>query len=192
MSVPSLLLASGSPRRAALLTELGFTFRVVTPLVEEVRIPGEDPAGMVVRLAVAKVAAFVGADVVVLGVDTAVVLDEETIGKPRDKADAIEILLRLGGRKHVVMSGWAIVAREHEESGVEQSIVELRALTGAEAASYAAGGEPMDKAGAYAIQGEGRRFVKGFEGSFSNVMGLPMEAVVPALARAGITPSMQK
>lgn len=186
-----LILASGSPRRRRLLESAGFGFRSIAPDADETPLAGESPEGMVVRLAAAKataVADLVSADAVVLGVDTTVVLDGEAIGKPYDEAHAVEMILRLAGRSHTVFSGYVLlVAGDVVEDGVVESTVTMRPVTRNDAESYAATGEPLDKAGAYAIQGAaGGELVANLDGSFSNVMGLPMEVLVPVLERWGV------
>ena len=165
-----LVLASGSPRRHLLLTLAGYEFDVVAPEVDESRRHRESPEDYVVRLAREKataVAAQVTPDTRVLGLDTSVVLGERVYGKPADAADAAEMLLSLAGKTHTVYTGYALV----------------------EATAYAAGGEPLDKAGGYALQGEGRRFVEQVEGLRSTVIGMPLEHVVDLLVRHGILPT---
>ncbi len=169
----------------------GFDFEVRAPDVDESPLPGEGPADMVLRLAEAKAteAARTAAETAcVLACDTTVVLDGAPMGKPVSVADAAEMLLRLADRSHEVVTGFAIRPPWNGavERGTVTSIVTMRAVTPAEAASYAASGEPLDKAGGYALQGEGGRFVASVEGSRSNVIGLPLETVVPALARYGL------
>ncbi len=145
---------------------------------------------MVLRLAEAKadaVAPIVGPESLVLACDTTVVLDGAVIGKPVSVDDATEILLSLAGRTHEVVTGYAVAGGNGDAvSGTALSIVTMRAISHAEAAAYAAGGEPLDKAGAYALQGEGARFVAGVVGSRSNVIGLPLDVVAPLLVERGI------
>jgi len=189
MAAPRFVLASGSPRRSAVLAAAGFTFEVAIPDVDETRFPGESAAAMVERLAAIKANAISDITAVVLGVDTTVVLDGVPLGKPRDEEDAVATLLRLSGREHVVLSGWAILHEERVASAVERTVVAMHAIDRATAEAYAASGEPMDKAGAYAIQGDGGAFVASISGSFHNVMGMPVEALTPALARFDISPA---
>jgi septum formation protein len=193
---PSLVLASGSPRRAALLDAAGYEFVVCAPDVDETPVPGESPAAMVTRLAVAKaraVAAGVRPPCLVLGADTAVVAEGETLGKPASSEEAIAMLLGLGDRQHTVITGYALVDAADLAAepivGVESTLVVMKPITRAVAAEYVATGEPLDKAGSYAIQGVGGRLVEQFIGSFSNVAGLPMEAVTSTLAQLGIGPA---
>lgn len=184
-----LVLASSSPRRALLLGAAGFSFDQVSPSIDEATVAGEAPERRVVRLARSKALAVAAPDAVVLGADTEVVLDGEALGKPADRADAVGMLLRLSGRTHVVVTGWALAAGgDILEDGFETTLVALGDIAAEDAEMYVAGGEPMGKSGAYAIQGEGKRFVTGVIGPRSTVIGLPLEAVVTALGRTGITP----
>jgi len=189
--VPHLILASSSPRRRLLLSVAGFAFDVATPDVDESIMPGEEPDRMVVRLSRDKALATPApGGTVVLAADTTVVLDGEILGKPVDEAEAVTMLLSIAGRTHVVLTGWAL-ARDGVvvEDGFDSSLVVVRPVDETEARAYAASGEPLDKAGAYALQGEGARFVGSVAGSRSNVIGLPLKPVVSALRRAGIEPS---
>lgn len=189
-SVPTLILASSSPRRSLLLSVAGFEFSVQTPMVDERVTPNEDPDRMVVRLARDKALAAVTEDgSVVLGADTTVVLDGDILGKPRNEADAAGMLMSIADRTHLVLTGWAL-ARDGSiiEDGFDSSLVSMLPVTREEADAYAASGEPLDKAGAYALQGEGARFVSGVAGSRSNVIGLPLQPIVAALRRAGVDP----
>lgn len=189
-----LVLASSSPRRRELLSQRGFAFEIVHPDVDELMLPGESPAELAARLALAKARA--GAQsapehAIVLGCDTIVVLGDEVLGKPDDERHAVEMLLRIAGRTHRVLTAFAAVAGSFaaEQVGVEESHVTLREVARAEAEAYAASGEPLDKAGAYALQGEGARFVTRVEGSRSNVIGLPLERVEPLLRALGVVPA---
>jgi len=187
-----LVLASGSPRRSRILSEAGFAFEVLPPQVEEIGLPGETPAALVVRLAGQKareVAGRVGPDRWVLGVDTVVAIDDHILGKPVDEAQATEMLLQLSGRTHTVYSGFAIVGFGEEQTGLDATLVTMRPITPTEAAAYSATGEPLDKAGAYAIQGRAIDFITAVEGSSRNVAGLPLEALVPFFADRAITPA---
>ncbi len=190
---PRLVLASSSPRRRDLLRSEGFEFLVAEPNVDESALEGEPPERTAARLALTKartVAERVHPASCVLAADTIVVVDDDVLGKPRDAEEAIQMLLRLADRTHRVITGYvAMLDGSPAESGVEVSRVRMRALSGAEARAYAATGEPLDKAGAYAVQGVGGRFVAHIDGSRSNVVGLPLEAVVPALRRLGVDPT---
>lgn len=186
-----LILASESPRRRALLEGAGFEFAVEPARVEEHIAPGEDPARAARRLALEKAKGVAGrgaAGACVLAADTVVVLDDRVLGKPRDAAEARAMLRALGGRTHRVLTGFALVCRQDGlcEAGVEESRVRMRRLGPLEIERYVASGEPLDKAGSYGLQGEGGRFVEAVEGSRTNVIGLPLEAVVPALERMGV------
>ena len=183
-----LVLASSSPRRRELLEAHGYAFEVSRPDVDERVRAGESPDALVRRLAEEKACAVDAApDAVVLAADTIVVLDGEVLGKPEGPAHAVEMLLRIAARTHTVWSGFCVRHAERAEVGAVASQVELRAVERDEAEAYAAGGEPLDKAGGYALQGDGGKFVTRVVGSRTNVIGLPMEAVCEALARFGIT-----
>jgi septum formation protein len=182
------VLASASPRRRALLDGLGIAFRSVEPGVEE--RAGGAPAGEVaVALALAKArevarrlrAAFApegdpSPAPLVIGADTLVVLDGTSLGKPRDGVEAVRMLLLLSGRDHEVITGIAVVdsLSGREASAREMTVVRMRAFDEAEARAYVATGEPLDKAGAYGIQGYGGLLVEGIRGDYYNVVGLPL------------------
>jgi septum formation protein len=174
-----LVLASASPRRAELLRAAGFDFVVRPADVDESVLGGEDPATHVRRLATVKAAAIesdAGREVI-LGADTVVVIDEDILGKPRDEAEAADMLRRLSGREHRVLTGVAVKRGGDVRVGVDQTRVWFETLTPEEIAWYVASGEPRDKAGAYAIQGLASRFVSRIEGSHTNVVGLPIHVV---------------
>ena len=190
-----LVLASASPRRRALLERAGLRFEVLPADVDEELRAGEPPRALVERLAAEKAAAVQRRlpkepRRLVLGSDTVVVLDGEILGKPRDAEDAVAMLRRLAGRTHSVWTGVAVLATDAATPSVRslESRVTLRPAAEAELRAYVAGGEPLDKAGAYALQGEGRRFVTRVEGSESNVIGLPLEETLGLLAAAGLVP----
>ena len=190
-----LVLASSSPRRAMLLREWGYRFVIVQAAVSEWLAPETAPGQGALTLARRKAEAVLtvwargggSPEDVILGADTMVVLDQQILGKPRDRDDAVAMLSRLSGREHKVLTG-VVLARGGGErvAGVVETIVCFRALEADGIAAYVAGGEPLDKAGAYGIQGEGRKFVEYYEGSYSNVVGLPMEFVSARLAAWGI------
>jgi nucleoside triphosphate pyrophosphatase len=191
--VRRLVLASTSPRRRELLRDAGFRFELQAPDVDELVRAGESPAETARRLALEKaraVAPRVARDACVVGADTVVVIDDSLLGKPADAAEAVEMLLRLAGRTHRVLTGFALLvpALGLEESGVVESAVRMHPVDRVTAEKYAATGEPLDKAGAYAAQGEGGRFVAEIRGSRANVIGLPMEELVPRLARVEVRP----
>ena len=191
MAPGQLVLASGSPRRREILAKLGLDFEIRPPDLDETALPGEPPEELVVRLALAKARAIAstlaeGSLRWVLGSDTVVVLDGQTIGKPEDAEDAVRMLGRLTGRTHRVMTGIAVVDARGD-SDLAQAVtseVVMRAADEAEIRAYVACGESLDKAGAYALQGEGRRFVTRVVGSESNVIGLPEEETLALLAQA--------
>jgi septum formation protein len=181
-----LVLASASPRRAGLLRAAGIRFEVVTADIDERQLDGEDAETYVRRLAAAKAARVAGARSgrAVLGADTTVVVDGEVLGKPRDTADAAAMLSRLSGRSHLVLTGVCLIdPAGHAETAVATTTVEFRPLTADDIARYVASGEPMDKAGAYAIQGGAGPFVTRVEGAYDNVVGLPV-ALIQAMCRA--------
>lgn len=189
--MPDLILASSSPRRSLLLSVAGFEFSVRPPEINEETVAGEDPDRMVVRLAREKALATLPEDeTVILGADTTVVLDGVILGKPEDESEAADMLLSIAGRTHLVLTGWAIAqSGSIIEDGFDSSLVSMHPVTRDEAIAYAATGEPLDKAGAYALQGDGARFVSGVAGSRSNVIGLSLQPIVAALRRAGVEPS---
>jgi septum formation protein len=187
------ILASASPRRAELLRSAGYTFEVVVTDVDESIRPGEPPAVYVRRLAAEK-SAFVGSgfsrtyegppkggphvhDTVTLGADTTVVVDGAILGKPRDVDDAGEMLRRLSGRVHEVLTGVSLRQGAYEVGRVEVTAVTFRPLTDEDITWYVASGEWHDKAGGYAIQGLASRFIPSIAGSYSNVVGLPVACV---------------
>lgn len=188
-----LYLASGSPRRRELLTQIGVRFDVVKATVDERWRAGEEPLEYVLRLAAEKAQAGLeqleGQGVrspVVLGADTAGVLHGEILGKPRDRDDAIAMLLRMGGHTHQVITGIALAT----DAGVlvSHSITDVtfRPLSEREAEAYWNSGEPADKAGAYGIQGFGAIFVARIEGSYTGVVGLPLFETAQLLQQAGV------
>lgn len=184
----SLVLASASPRRREILANLGLRFEIAPADIDETPATNESPTALVERLAREKaleIAARASASFV-LGADTIVSIDGEVLGKPRDATHAIELLERLAGRTHRVVTGVAVVApsREVHQTHVE-SRVTLYPATRAALERYVAAGESMDKAGAYAFQGEGRRLIEGVDGSESNVIGLPVEETLALLETAG-------
>jgi septum formation protein len=183
-----LILASGSPRRAELLAGAGFTFDVRPVEVDETPSPGEEPADYVLRLAVLKAQSCesAGDGDLVLAADTTVVVDGQLLGKPVDDADARRMLRLLAGREHLVLTGVALRLGRRVLSAVETTVVRFVPLTGAEIDWYVASTEPTDKAGAYAVQGLAARFVDRVEGSYSNVVGLPVSRVYVMLRQLGI------
>ncbi|HLJ66150.1 MAG TPA: Maf family protein [Chloroflexota bacterium] len=186
----TVVLASGSPRRRELLTRLGVEFEVVPSNVEERDpSPGEDPALYALELAEWKAAEVAARreEAVVLSADTVVAIDGEILNKPLDAADAARMLGRLRGRQHTVVT--SVVTRcagdVHRESVA--AVVTMREYSDVEIARYVATGEPIDKAGAYAVQGRGGELVKRVEGCYETVVGLPLCAVARGLARCGVS-----
>ena len=166
-SVPLLHLASSSPRRQEILRALGLAFTAKGTDVDESRLDGETPEQMVLRLASAKASAAVAAEgQLVLGADTAVVLGGRVLGKPRDESDAVEMLLRLSGCSHCVLTGVALRTSGGSKTVVSATDVRFREIDRDEARAYWQSGEPRDKAGAYAIQGLGGMFVEAISGSY--------------------------
>jgi septum formation protein len=176
--LPELILASQSPRRRELLAIAGFRFSVRVRPVEEVRETDEAPMMYVRRLARAKAeAAREAADEIVLGADTIVVIDDHVLEKPLDAADATRMLHLLSGRVHTVITGVCLLHADHVIVDHLSTQVRFAPLTDSEIAEYVASGEPMDKAGAYAIQGLASKFVERIDGCYFNVMGLPLALV---------------
>jgi septum formation protein len=184
MSDPPLVLASASPRRAELLRLAGFTFEVAPADVDEMPREAELAEHYVRRLAEAKARAVAAQHpgAAVLGADTTVAVDGAILGKPADSADAVAMLHRLQGRAHDVLTGVAVVGPGWSASSVATTRVWMAPLTAEDIDGYVASGEPMDKAGAYAIQGLASRFVTRIEGSYPNVVGLPVHLVHELLA----------
>ncbi len=184
-------LASQSPRRRELLARLGVAFGTIDIDIPEVRGPGEPAPDYVSRLARAKagagllaVAGVPGA--VVLGADTEVVLDDRVFGKPRDAADAADMLRSLSGRTHEVLTAVSLVSAAREAQALCRSQVSFARLDDGQIAAYVASGEPMGRAGGYAIQGGAERFVARLDGSYSGVMGLPLHETMQLLHGFGL------
>lgn len=182
-----LILASGSPRRAELLRAAGFDFDVHAQDVDERLLPGEDPATHVIRLAREKARkVLLRRDrEAVLAADTVVVIDGAVLGKPADDRDAARMLRQLSGRTHQVLTGVAVRVPGRESSDLARTDVRFVPLSEGEIAWYVASGEPRDKAGAYAIQGLASRFAERIDGSYSNVVGLPIALVYRMLQDVG-------
>lgn len=190
-ATPRLVLASASPRRHELLCQLGLDFSTHIPQVDEQPLPGEAPQTMALRLARAKasrVLSELAAPAVVLAADTVVCADDELLGKPVDAAAAVAMLKRLSGREHTVVTAVAAGRGSDIRTAVSTTRVWMRALDTAEVEHYVASGEPMDKAGAYAIQGRGAAFISRLDGSYSGVVGLPLFETLALLAVFGIRP----
>lgn len=178
-----LILASSSPRRHQLLTMLGIPHRVEAANVQEIRLPREAPGAYVKRLARDKARAVTGAWV--LGADTTVALGDEILEKPADAEDALRMLQRLQGRRHEVLTAVCLRADGAEYEATDSTAVFFRPADERLLRAYVATGEPLDKAGAYGIQGYGAALIERVEGDFFGVMGLPLRLVLDLMARAG-------
>lgn len=183
-----LVLASGSPRRRELLHGLDIRPEVRPVDLDETPLTGEAPDELVLRLARAKAAAQSGAGELILAADTIVVLGDEILGKPADRSDAVAMLSRLAGREHQVLTGVALfeVAGDRRAEAVERSHVRIAPMTDGEVEWYVDTGEPLDKAGAYAIQGIGALFVESVRGSYTNVVGLPLPTLYRLFRQLGL------
>lgn len=179
-----LVLASASPRRKELLEAAGFSFDVRPVHIDESPLEGESAADYVERLAEVKARAAWREAEVTLGADTTVAVDGEILGKPRDAADAQRMLQKLSGRTHEVLTGFCLYNGELARPGIELTHVSFLELNAEEISDYVASGEPMDKAGAYGIQGLASRFVYGIKGCYFNVVGLPVSRVYAFLRSA--------
>ena len=189
--MPSLYLASGSPRRRELLTQISVPFTVLSAQIDETPFDSEPPAAYVERLALGKARAGLallssGQSVCVMGADTAVVQGGRILGKPVDEADALGMLAALSGTEHEVLTAIALVDHQRSETRVVTSRVRFRPIQPHEAQAYWASGEPQDKAGGYAIQGLAAIFVADLQGSYSGVVGLPLCETAELLAGFGI------
>ncbi len=186
-SRPRLILASRSPRRAELLSRLGLDFTIIPAEIDETYVDNEMPAAHAERLASEKALTIVRdhPDAIVIGSDTIVIVDQDVLGKPRDAADAVQMLLRLSGREHEVYTGIAVASDGTVLSGLERVAVRFRRLDREECERYVATGEPMDKAGSYGIQGFGSALVESISGDYFAVMGLPVVRTLALLERAG-------
>ncbi|ACO77494.1 Maf-like protein [Azotobacter vinelandii CA] len=189
--VATLYLASGSPRRRELLTQIGVPFTTLAVTIDETPLADETPATYVERLARDKAAAGLAGlagdrQAVVLGADTTVALDGRILGKPGSRAEALAMLRALGGRGHEVLTAVALASAGRCEARLVRSRVTFRPLAAAETEAYWATGEPLDKAGGYAIQGLAAVFVSHLEGSYSAVVGLPLCETAQLLAEFGI------
>lgn len=190
--LPTLILASASPRRRDLLAQIGIPCRILNHGIDEAAQPGEAPRALVQRLAREKALDVLSrtpaaSAAVVLGADTVVVCDDQVLGKPRDGAEAMAMLAQLSDRVHQVYS--AVTVCDHQRVADVLSVTEVRfrVITPAEAAAYWATGEPVDKAGGYAIQGLGAVFVAGLSGSFTGVVGLPLFETAELLRTFGVS-----
>ena len=179
-----IILASSSPRRRQFLKQLGIRFRIVTPRTTEIPVRGELPLHFARRAAIDKardVAARARNGAIVVAADTIVVLGRQILGKPKSAADARRMLRILSGRRHEVMTGVCVISGRETRSFVSRTAVEFKRLTAQEIDFYVVSREPMDKAGAYAIQGLGSFMVRAIRGSYTNVVGLPVAELLDVL-----------
>ncbi|MDX2208579.1 MAG: Maf family protein [Gemmatimonadales bacterium] len=183
MTLPTIVLASASPRRRQLLEMIGLDILIAPADVQEIPLPRERPAAYARRLARDKARAVPGR--LVLGADTIVVIDDSILEKPRDDSHALEMLLRLQGRTHEVITSICLIADGVEHQATDRTTVTFRAADEGWLRDYIATGEPLDKAGGYGIQGWGAALVERIEGDFFGVMGLPIRLVLQLLAEAG-------
>ena len=184
-----IILASSSPRRRELMERMGLEFTVLTAQTDETMRPDGDPYDEVADVSRRKAAAvlpFCGGEDVVVAADTIVVLDGLVMGKPRDPEDAVNMLRRLSGREHQVMTGVTVRCGGRAETKTVVTAVRFRPLAEAEICAYVATGEPMDKAGAYGVQGRAAIFIEGLDGDFYNVMGLPVCTLAEMLRGYGV------
>lgn len=185
----AIILASKSPRRSELLARMGVEFTVKTSKIDEKMDPFANPADEVARVSLAKAQAVRGTchpDDIIIGADTIVVCDGLTMGKPRSESEAFSMLRRLSGRDHQVLTGLTVLGGDRTENLTVATTLRFRALADAEIRNYIATGEPMDKAGAYGIQGLAAMFVVGLDGDYYNVMGLPVCTLAILLRRFGV------
>lgn len=193
--MPHIILASQSPRRKELLTQMGLSFRVVVSDIDEHMERPLSPHKLVEAISAEKARAvqpLTAPDALIIAADTVVVLDGTVLGKPTDEAHARQMLSLLSGREHQVYTGFTILQGDHIHTQSEETFVTFRPLTEGEIAAYVSTGEPMDKAGAYGIQGLGSMLVQGIRGDYFNVMGLPVCALGQALEAFGLSPLLQR
>lgn len=174
---PTIALASASPRRRELLQQIGVAFELVQAAIDETVLAAEDPVSYVQRLALAKAQAgmqAIAGRLPVLGADTTVVVNQQILGKPADKAEFLAMMQQLSGRQHQVMTAVALVSTTQQLQVLSVTDVWFRPLTQTELIAYWDSGEPQDKAGGYGIQGQAARFVQRINGSYSGVVGLPL------------------
>lgn len=184
-----IILASSSPRRRELLTECGVSFEIVSPDCDETVLPNETPEGMVKRLALLKAdtIAAKNPDELVIGADTTVFWGTEILGKPLDKSDACKTLGKIQGQRHSVWGGIAVVCKAAAMSRVvaHETIVQMAKMSADSIAAYVATSDPLDKAGSYGIQGIGSQYIEWIHGSYTNVVGLNVSALMQILRELG-------
>ena len=187
MKEKKIILASKSPRRKELLSEMGITFDIYSKEIEEHLDPDVEPARAVEKLAEEKAQAVFDEclDAIVIGADTVVCVDQEILGKPKDREDARRMLEKLSGSTHQVIGGVALLSKEKRIVFSCVTTVHFYELSEEQILAYIDSNEPMDKAGAYGIQGLGKQFVEGIEGDYFNVVGLPVSRVLRALKEFG-------
>jgi septum formation protein len=188
LTAPRLILASASPRRAELLRMLRLDFEIRPADIDETYFDHEEPGAHAERLSREKASAIAAdaPDAVVIGSDTVVIAGDTLLGKPRDASEAVDMLLTLQGREHIVATGLAVVWDGSVTSGIERVRVRFRDFDREIARAYVATGEPMDKAGAYGIQGFGATLVERIDGDYFSVMGLPVSRLIRMLESVGI------
>ena len=193
--VAQLVLASASPRRRELLDQLGVDYLCEPAHIDEMPVPGEAPADYVQRMAREKAEAvaarYPAPEFLVLAADTTVIIDDDVLGKPQDHFHGLAMLARLSGRSHCVLTGVCLQHAGGASCELVETRVEFMQLTREICEAYLATGEPWDKAGAYAIQGLGSAFVRSIEGSYSNVVGLPLAETWQLLASQGIKTALE-
>lgn len=178
-----IILASASPRRKELLRQIGLDFAIAVAEIDEQRMPNETPAALVKRLAAEKASAIFEPGNIVIAADTIVAIDTEVLGKPVDAVDAKKMLRMLSGRSHFVYSGFCVRDEKKAVSDVVATEVVFRDLSDEEIDAYVASGEPLDKAGAYGIQGGAAKFISEIHGDYYNVVGLPLCRLTMVLDR---------
>jgi septum formation protein len=185
IKLPKLVLASGSPRRSEIMNSVGWEFTKAIPDIDESEREGEDPEAYVLRLAKEKAEAVAASHPgqIVLAADTTVVIDDQIIGKPIDIPDARRMLKMLSGNWHEVLTGIAVVKNGNAEVGLQRTRVKFVEMTEAEIHFLADEGDPLDKAGAYAVQAQAALFIEGIEGDYWNVVGLPISLVYEMVGR---------
>jgi septum formation protein len=191
-TLPKIILASASPRRAEILRTVGWPFEVLPQDIDETRQPDEDAVAYVERLALGKAeaAARQRSGALVVGADTTVVIGDEILEKPRDHEDARRMLRQLSGQWHQVVTGVAVINSSESKVAYATTKVKFAVMSADEIDWYVASGEPMDKAGAYAIQGPGSRFIEGIRGEYFNVVGLPVRLLYEMMRGYGARTSL--
>ena len=185
INLPKLILASGSPRRSEILRSVGWKFTNHAPEIDESELPGESAEDYVQRLAKTKAETIASKHIneIILGADTTVVIGNEIIGKPRDLDDAKRMLRMLSGNWHEVLTGVAVVLDAETRTGLQRTRVKFAEMNDAEIDFLADKGDPLDKAGAYAVQAQAALFIEGIEGDYWNVVGLPVNLVYKFVSR---------